>query len=87
MHEAKASIKNATFQGNKINIDAAYDITRSNLIATTLNKPTNEAEEAPTLSFFLSYSDIRVNLVIMMIVWLITVFNSYLISFLVNTFE
>ena len=41
MHEAKASIKNAIFQGNKINIDAAYDITRSNLIATTLNKPTN----------------------------------------------
>jgi len=37
--------------------------------------------------FFLSNSDVRANLVIMTMVWLITVFDFYLIGFLVNTFE
>ena len=44
-------------------------------------------EKAPPLSFYLSFEDVQVNLVIMVLVWLITVFDFYLIGFLVNTFE
>ena len=41
----------------------------------------------PPLSFYLTKPDIKNNLIIMVFVWLITVFDFYLVGFLVNTFE
>lgn len=90
MHDAKNALKNTNFNRHAIEVDPAYDITRTELIATTLKKPMpaeGETDEAPPLSFFLSFTDVKINIVIMVFVWLITVFNFYLIGFLVNTFE
>lgn len=87
MKDARNVLKNSNYRGSKLRIEAAYDITRTELVNTSLGKSLGEEDEAPPLSFFLSNSDVRVNLVIMMMVWLITVFDFYLIGFLVNTFE
>ena len=62
------------------------DITRTELVTTSLNISLKD-DAIPPLSFFLSKSDILNNLVIMILVWLITVFDFYLIGFLVNTFD
>ena len=62
------------------------DITRTELVTTSLNISLKE-DGIPPLSFFLKKSEIVNNLVIMVLVWLITVFDFYLISFLVNTFD
>ena len=73
-------------------MQAAYDITRTELIATALDKPlisddqNGDVETAP-ISFYLGKSDVRVNLIIMVFVWLITVFDFYLLSYLLNTFD
>ena len=90
MHDAKTALKNTNFNRHPLEVDPAYDITRTELIANTLKKPMpadGETDEAPPLSFFLSFTDVKINLVIMVFVWLITVFDFYLIGFLVNTFE
>jgi hypothetical protein len=90
MREAKSSLSKAQFNGQPVQTNAAYDITRKDLIATALNKPLTDGDDddsvAP-LSFYLGKSDVKVNLVIMVFVWLITVFDFYLIGFLVNTFD
>ena len=68
-------------------VESAVDITRTELISQKLGTEVSEKDDTPPLSFFLSSADLRVNLVIMVMIWLITVFYFYLIGFLVNTFE
>jgi len=89
MKDAKSSLSKAQFNGQQIKTHSAYDITRKDLIATALNKPLGEDgdDDIAPLSFYLGKTDVKINLVIMVFVWLITVFDFYLISFLVNTFD
>ena len=63
------------------------NITRTELVATALNIPLPDEDGVPPLTFYLSKPAIVNNLIIMIFVWLITVFDFYLIGFLVNTFE
>ena len=89
MREAKSRLNKATFDAMQVTVEAE-DITRSELVATALNLPLPEGktdESVPPLSFYLGKSDVVVNLCIMVFVWLFTVFNFYLIGFLVNTFD
>ena len=44
-------------------------------------------ENFGSLTYFLRKRNIRINLSIMIPVWLITTFNYYLIQFLINTFD
>ena len=45
-----------------------------------------EKDQVAPLSYWLSKPDVAVNLFVMIVVWLITVFDFYLINFLMNTF-
>jgi len=87
MREAKAKLSQAIYKRNKRVKTVAEDVTRTELVSTALNITIEEDDGIPPLSFWLSKSDVVSNLVIMMMVWLITVFNFYLIGFLVNTFD
>lgn len=87
MREAKSKLGQVQFsRNNKVTV-SAEDITRTELVATALNITIGDDDGIPPLSFWLSKSDVVTNLIIMVFVWLITVFNFYLIGFLVNTFD
>ena len=43
--------------------------------------------EAPPVSFFLSQRPILINLLALLVIWLGTAYNSYLITYLLNTLE
>ena len=91
MREAKSKLSQARFSQGGTNDEqqvkvTTEDITRTELVATALNISLTD-DAIPPLSFFLSKFAIVKNLVIMMFVWLITVFNFYLVCFLVNTFD
>ena len=83
MKDARSILKKGIYSGVKYQVESA-DIDRAELISQKLNKP---LDDTPPLSFFLSSQDLCVNLVIMVMIWLITVFDFYLVGFLVNTFE
>ena len=85
MRDAKSKISNLKYNKKAVDV-SADDITRTELVETALNV-TIEEDSAPPLSFFMSRSEVKNNLVIMIFVWLITVFDFYLIGFLVNTFD
>ena len=74
------------FHGHKVKVQTE-DITRTELVATALHIPLPDDDQVPPLSFYLSKPDVSNNLLIMVLVWLITVFDFYLVGFLVNTFE
>lgn len=86
MREAKSMLGQAQFKKAKKLQVSTEDITRTELVTTSLNISLKE-DSIPPLSFFLKKSEILNNLVIMVTVWLITVFDFYLIGFLVNTFD
>ena len=46
-----------------------------------------EKAEAPPVWFFLKQPAILRNLLLLLVIWLGTVYNSYLITYLLNTFE
>ena len=86
MREAKSKLSQAKYtKDNQVKV-TAEDITRTELVATALNISLTD-DAIPPLSFFLTKFAIVKNLIIMMFVWLITVFNFYLVCFLVNTFD
>ena len=68
---------------------ANQDVTRTELVATSLQIEIvdDKSDEVPPLSYWLSKPELRTNLSIMILVWLFTVFNNYLLGFLVNTFD
>ena len=90
MREAKSKLSQARFSQEGTNEQqvkvTAEDVTRTELVATALNISLTD-DAIPPLSFFLTKFAIMKNLVIMMFVWLISVFNFYLVCFLVNTFD
>ena len=86
MREAKSMLNKKEFHGHKIKVQTE-DITRTELVATTLQIPLPDDDQVPPLSFYMSKPDVSNNLLIMVLVWLITVFDFYLVGFLVNTFE
>ena len=83
MRDAKQSLARTRYFGKEVTLETP-DVTRNDLVCTKLNVP---KDNLPPLSFFLSKTDVVVNLICMTSVWLITVFNFYLINFLVNTFD
>ena len=95
MKDAKSALKKSQFNGRQILINAAHDITRTDLVASSLNQPVSDCnqdqsdaeDDIAPLSFYMGKTDVKVNLTIMVFVWLITVFDFYLIGFLVNTFD
>ena len=46
----------------------------------------SEDKVAP-ISYWMSKPDVVINLIVMIFIWLFTVFDFYLINFLMNTFE
>jgi len=87
MREAKSKLSQVKFlHNNKVTV-TAEDITRTELVATALQITIEDDNGIPPLSFWLSKADVVTNLIIMIFVWLITVFNFYLVGFLVNTFD
>ena len=46
-----------------------------------------QPQDVPSVMYFLKQNDILVNLSIMMVVWMVVLYNYTLIQFLVNTFE
>lgn len=84
MLDAKSYISKCSFGDHKLKCTLP-DVTRNDLISTTLKM--TAADEVPPLAFYLGKSDVVINLACMVCVWLITVFDFYLISFLVNTFD
>jgi len=45
MYDARKVLKSANYYGSKLEIEAAYDITRTELISTTLQKPMDEDDD------------------------------------------
>ena len=86
MREAKSLLTKSRLAGQSVSVSTP-DVTRTELVATALNLPAPEDENVPPLSFYLSKPDVVANMSIMVLVWLITVFDFYLIGFLVNTFD
>ena len=85
MRDAKSKIGRTRYFGRQVTCETP-DVTRTDLVCTKLNVP-RAGEEVPPLSFYLGKTDVVVNLICMVSVWLITVFDFYLINFLVNTFD
>ena len=66
------------------------DITRMELARVALKLPLEidrKEEFSPTLSMWLSKGEVFVNLLIMMYIWLITIFNFYLLTYVMTSFD
>ena len=87
MREAKSIIDRSNKLGN-CSATVASDITKNDLLGASLNREiTADKEKVAPLSYWMSKPDVVVNLIVMIFIWLFTVFDFYLINFLMNTFE
>jgi len=86
MREAKSKLSKTSYKRHFIEVSTP-NVTRNDLVCTALNLPLTVDDGVPPLSFYLSKPDVVTNLICMVFVWLITVFDFYLIGFLVNTFD
>ena len=81
--------KNCRRSGIKVSLTSQVT-SSSELVGVAMNTydiVDDSADEIAPLSYWVSKPDVAVNLFVMILVWLITVFDFYLINFLMNTFS